>query len=435
MREPALAEGRRWALPALVALGFALRVYGAARAQLTFDESIVWAFAREIGVRPLRLVSRTADHPLLNAYLVRASNAVFGDSDLGLRLLHAALGAAGIAVVYHLGKSLWNERAGLVAAGLLAVDPFHLSWSRLVIEEGPLLLAESLALLFLWRGLTRDSVRDFVAAGAWVGVACLLKETALLLLPGFFAGLAWTARGRRALRTRGPLLALLAALLPVAADLAWSLSHAGGTHWQRAAGILGQAPGVTLKASSLYLGDLYRSIFGPDVLDADYDRGQAYATAWPLGLAYLVAVAAALRRRDANDRLVAPVFLVVFLAATLVDAGRRFDPFWWASLSLVPALLLLAREAGRAWDEAKERTAPALVAGLVLMAAYDLSWLRAAGIAAPRLTRQEWAERIASDGQALCARGDLEAAREQARQALLLDSGNATARALLARLR
>ena len=73
----------RWALPGLVLLGLALRVYGAARAGLTFDESIVWAFAREIHLRPvLHLVSRTADHPLLNAYLARASSVAFGESDL-----------------------------------------------------------------------------------------------------------------------------------------------------------------------------------------------------------------------------------------------------------------------------------------------------------------------------------------------------------------
>jgi len=433
MRGPGMTEGARWALPALVVLGFALRAYGAARAHLTFDESIVWAFAREIRLRPLHLVSRTADHPLLNAYLVRASHAVFGDGDLGLRLLHVTLGAAGILVVYHLGRHLWGVRAGVAAAGLLALDPFHLSWSRLIIEEGPLLLAESLALLFLWRGLSRGRVRDFLWAGVCVGAACLLKETALLLLPGLFAGLAWTARGRAALRTRGPVLALLAALLPVAFDLGWYLAHGGGSHWQRAAGILAEPPGLTLKASSLYLGDLYRGLVGPDVLDADYADGQAYATAWPLGLAYLGAVAAALRRRDENDRLLAPVFLIVFVAATVVDGARRFDPFWWASLSLVPALLLLAREASRAW-EARAWAAPALVAGLALLAAYDVSWLRVAGTATPRLTRQEWAARIAEDGEALRAHGDVEAAREQARQALLLDSTNASARALLARL-
>lgn len=47
-----VAEENRWALPGLVLVGLSLRLYGAARAGLTFDESIVWAFAREITARP-----------------------------------------------------------------------------------------------------------------------------------------------------------------------------------------------------------------------------------------------------------------------------------------------------------------------------------------------------------------------------------------------
>src|SRR6185436_19326109 len=134
------ADENRWALPGLVLLGLALRLYGAARAGLTFDESIVWSFAREITAHPLHLVARTADHPLLNAYLVWASSLAFGETDLGLRILHACVGAATIAVVYRVGSALWGARAGLLAAALLAVDPFHVSWSRLGIEEAPSLL-------------------------------------------------------------------------------------------------------------------------------------------------------------------------------------------------------------------------------------------------------------------------------------------------------
>jgi 4-amino-4-deoxy-L-arabinose transferase-like glycosyltransferase len=430
-----MAAQNRWALPGLVLLGLALRLYGAARAGLTFDESIVWAFAREITLGPvLHLVSRTADHPLLNAYLVRASSLAFGESDLGLRALHACLGAAAITVVYDLGRRLWDSRAGLLAAGLLAVDPFHVSWSRLIIEEAPLLLCQALALRLVWRGLARGRAGDFVQAGLCVGLGYLAKETALLLLPALALALLLDERGRRALRTPGPVLGLLAALLLVGPDVAWSLGHGPETHWRRALGILTGPAGLTLKGTSLYLGELYQHLWGSDVLGADYSDGSAYATAWPLGLLYLAAVVAALRRRHEADRFLAVPFLLVFAAATLVDGRRLFDPFWWGSLSFLPAVLLLGRS-GAPFCK-RVRWGPQLLAvALVTLALYDFSWLGRAGAHAPRLTRREWAARIAADGEERRLRGDPETARDQARQALLLDADNAAARALLARVR
>ena len=428
-----MAEENRWALPALAILGLALRLLGAARAGLTFDESIVWAFAREITARPVHLVARTADHPLLNAYLVRASSLAFGESDFGLRILHVLLGAATIVVVYRLGSALWGARAGLLAAALVAVDPFHVSWSRLIVEEAPLLLCEALALALLWRGLSRERLRDFLGAGLCLGLAYLAKETALILLPALALGMLVSAQGRRALRTPGPWLGLLAALAIVGLEMAGSATLGETAHLDRALEIVRAPPGLTLKGTSLYLGELYRRIVGPDVLDPDYLEGNAFATHPALGALYLVAVIAAWRRADEGARLLAAVFWTVFVAASVVDGAKAFDPFWWGALSFLPAVLLAGRLCARAWT--RSRWVPrAGAAALVALALYDASWLGRAGARAPRLSRQEWAARIAEDGERRLGAGDLAAAREQARQALILDPGSEAARKLRARL-
>jgi 4-amino-4-deoxy-L-arabinose transferase-like glycosyltransferase len=430
-----VAGENRWALPALVLGGLALRLFGAARAGLTFDESIVWSFAREIQARPVvHLVSRTADHPLLNAYLVRASSLCFGETDLGLRILHVCLGAATIALVQRLGCALWGARAGLLAAALLAIDPFHVSWSRLGIEEAPLLFLEALALLLLFRGLRDGRALDFAAAGVSVGLAYLAKETALLLLPALALGMVLSDHGRRALRRPGPWLGFLAAMAIVGLEMSWSRAHGDAAHLDRTTDILRAAPGLTLKGTSLYLGELYRMVLGPDVLDPDYLDGNAFATHPVTGLLYLAAAVLAWRWRDEGARLLAAVFWVVFVAASVVDGAKMFDPFWWGSLSLLPAALLAARVLAGAWT-----WSPALrglaIAALVALAVHDVSWLGRSGARARRLSRREWAARIAADGEGRLAAGDGAAAREQARQALILDGSNAAARALLARAR
>jgi hypothetical protein len=215
--------------------------------------------------------------------------------------------------------------------------------------------------------------------------------------------------------------------------MAWVWGHGQAAHLGRALEILRGPFGVTLKGTSLYLGELYRRLIGPGVLDPDYLDGNAYATLGAAGVLYLAAVAVAWRSRKDADRLLVVVFCVVFVAASLVDGRKLFDPFWWASLSFLPAVLLAGRLGGQAW--ARARWAPrAMGAALIVLALHDISWLGRVGARAPRLTRQEWAARIAADGEQRMLRNDLAGAREQARQALLLDAGNSAARELLTRL-
>jgi len=225
----------------------------------------------------------------------------------------------------------------------------------------------------------------------------------------------------------------VAALAFLTMDVVLNLVTGPHSHWQRALGILHRPLGLTLKGTSLYLGELYRTVLGPGVLDPDYAAGSAYATAWPLGALYLAAVVGALRQRQDAERFLGVVFAVVFAAATLVDGRRLFDPFWWASLSFPPAVLLAGRMLARLGERIPRGT-PLVAVGLAIVALYDVTWLGRAGTRAPRLSRQEWAQRLAEDGQQRLSDGDRETAREQAAQALLLDADNAAARALLARL-
>ena len=391
-----MAEENRWALPALAILGLALRLFGAARAGLTFDESIVWAFAREITARPVHLVARTADHPLLNAYLVRASSLAFGESDFGLRILHV-VGSRDDRRRLPPGSASWGARAGLLAAALVAVDPLsrelvaaHRGRGAAAALRGP---GPRLALA---RSVSGKAPR-LPGGGPVPRLAYLAKETALILLPALALGMLVSAQGRRALRTPGPWLGLLAALAIVGLDM-WCSTLGETAHLDRALEIVRAPPGLTLKGTSLYLGELYRRIVGPDVLDPDYLEGNAFATHPALGMLYLVAVIAAWRPADEGARLLAAVFGTVFVAASVVEGAKAFDPFWWGALSFLPAVLLTG-PAVRPGLGGIALVPRAAAAALVALALYDAFWLGRAGARAPRLSRQEWAARIAEDGE------------------------------------
>jgi hypothetical protein len=260
----------------------------------------------------------------------------------------------------------------------------------------------------------------------------MAKETAWLLAPAIAVALLSSRTGRVALRSGRPFLGLAATVAITLPELAWSLSHPEQSYAGRASRFLGQPWGLTAKASSLYLGELYRAVVHPDVLDVEYDQASAFAVLWPVGVVYLAAVAWTLHRRDdLGARFLAVVFAVVFVVVTLVDASRPVDPFWWASLSLVPAVALTGRwlSALVRWDA---RGRALLAAVFLALAGYEAVRLARPGHAHPRLTRGEWAERLAADGKARLAAGDEALAWEQAHQSLLMDPRCAEARRLLA---
>ncbi|HEX2065936.1 MAG TPA: glycosyltransferase family 39 protein, partial [Candidatus Thermoplasmatota archaeon] len=63
-------------------------------------------------------------------FLLHVWMGAFGWEPVPVRLLSALLGVGGVALTYVLGRDLFNPRAGLVAALLVAVSAFHLYYSQ-----------------------------------------------------------------------------------------------------------------------------------------------------------------------------------------------------------------------------------------------------------------------------------------------------------------
>jgi len=124
-------------------------------------------------------------HPLLLQSLLsviyRASV-----SDVAGRALSALFGIATLLVVYALGKLLYGRRPALVAMLLLAVMPYHVTVTRQMLLDGPMVFFATAALYLLVRYCRGSELRWLVAAGGVMGLAFLTKETAVVLLGGVY---------------------------------------------------------------------------------------------------------------------------------------------------------------------------------------------------------------------------------------------------------
>lgn len=91
--------------------------------------------------------------------------------------------SAGIVLVYFLLRELFGERAAILGALLVALDPFLIAYSRVMHPEALLAIFMLLSVLALMAYLNKPRGYLIVAAGALMGLAILSKITALFLIP------------------------------------------------------------------------------------------------------------------------------------------------------------------------------------------------------------------------------------------------------------
>jgi 4-amino-4-deoxy-L-arabinose transferase-like glycosyltransferase len=161
-------------------------------------------------------------HPLLFQSFLSIGFLLGGDEIFG-RVAAAALGVATVYVTYLLGRLLYGARAGLIAAALLAVMPYHVVVTRQILLDGPRTLLTTLTLYLLARYALTERLSWFNAAAAALGLAVLCKEDSVILLGAIYAFLALTPALRvdiRDLIRAGAIFAAIVAAMTVALDWA-----------------------------------------------------------------------------------------------------------------------------------------------------------------------------------------------------------------------
>jgi len=116
-------------LAAILVLALALRFYRLGAQSLWNDEGTT---VQLVGA-DLATITRLAAsdiHPPLYYYALHFWAAIFGTSEFAVRSLSALLGTVLVALVYLLGRRLYDSRAGLLAAFVIAVAPFQVYYSQ-----------------------------------------------------------------------------------------------------------------------------------------------------------------------------------------------------------------------------------------------------------------------------------------------------------------
>ena len=160
----------------MILTGFALRLVLLDRFSFHQDEAIYsfWALHGR-HVDPLFLTV-WPDKPPLYLWLLGFTLDLFGATPAAARLLNIACSTLTIVVVAALARTWWGARAGVLAALLMALNPFAISFAPTAFTDPLLVLAGMLALYAAVR-------RQLFWAGVWLGVAFMTKQQGLLFAP------------------------------------------------------------------------------------------------------------------------------------------------------------------------------------------------------------------------------------------------------------
>jgi Dolichyl-phosphate-mannose-protein mannosyltransferase len=185
-------------LLAVMGVGAVVRMVHLDAVGFNSDETVYAGQAAALAGNP----AYAGDFPVFRAHpmLVQTLLSPFfaqGEHDVLGRYVVAVLGVLTLPVVYRLGSELYSPRVGLLAAAIMAVMPYHVTVSRQVLLDGPMVLFSTLTLLLVVKFAKTGRLTWMLAAGAALGLTMLTKESSVVLVGAVYAFFALTPSVRR----------------------------------------------------------------------------------------------------------------------------------------------------------------------------------------------------------------------------------------------
>ncbi len=207
------------ALAALVVVAVLLRAAVAGHSLLSGDEAYYWLWSR-------RLQLSYFDHPGMAAWWIAASTALFGVSELTVRLPAILSTALVTWMVYDATRVAFEDAvAGLWAAAWINVTILFGAAAVTATPDSPLLTFWAAALWAQIRLLRSGEVRWIYVLGAALGLGFLGKYTMVLAAPGVLAVFVLFPQGRIWWRRGHFYAAIVLAATCTAPVLVWNHLH------------------------------------------------------------------------------------------------------------------------------------------------------------------------------------------------------------------
>jgi len=177
-----IASFKNYIIYGLTLLAFGLRLHTLNIRSLWYDELLELDIAQgpiwEINAQLVRHAAMPLDYYLLHGWLR------LGRQEAWVRFPALLFGVLAIPMIYILGRHFFGRRVGLVAAALLTLSPFAISYSQETRPYALLLFMVTVAIFGLWQAFQRHQHRYWIIAiVGLVGAVASHYFALFLLLP------------------------------------------------------------------------------------------------------------------------------------------------------------------------------------------------------------------------------------------------------------
>lgn len=290
----------------------------------------------------------------------------FGEHAIIGRLVSMAFSVGTIWAIYALGTRLFGVPSGRAAAFLLAISPNAIFFGRFFISDTPMLFYSVAAVLAWVAYLDTGSRAAGITGALCTALAILVKIPAVMILAPI-ACAAWDVRGWSALKDRGLVLGLAAAVAVAGlwywyADVIYHRTGLSQAIWHPS----GNYPPPISLAAGPFIG-IYHWSTKAQLTDPEF-YNEMLTRAWalhltPVGL--MLALFALLTMWRVPRRRIVDAWLGIVILFILVTAeGNRHHEFHQLPL-LPPAALLFGLAAAPGFDGRWLREKGGRVAGVV----------------------------------------------------------------------
>ena len=350
----------------IILLAMLLRLFRAQEIGVHLDEATSFFIASAPVPNIYRLLMRYMHNAPPLFYILAHFSLLISDSPVAFRLPSIIAGVAGVGLTYRLGKVVFSERAGLIAAFLLSVSPMHIYSSQEARMYSLFCLFSIMSLLFFFRIMRDDKKSDW---SFWTIVNLLNLYT------HFFAGLLIFAQGlciaavaikmgvrnKRFKEASSILKKLVASAVTTAVlilPLAPALLHPKGISHPDGSGPLFQGPPLDF-------------VFFQELFKEFSTRNDA---SWAYFLLFAGGVCVATARKNGKAGMLVACFLIPIVTANAYLRHRSFFEAKYVIMGLPIYLLFigygitsLADKARDRYPEIHRRSGHAIVVGLAVL--------------------------------------------------------------------